>query len=208
MKLSKLHIKIDYAGFQFIIALALLVVFCITIFLSFLIIKTIYDPNFTARWLAFGSEESFIWNRFNYDIEINNFPDMPQGFKTLTIFTVILPLLLPSIVAILIFLKLLKIISNFRNLKFFLQENIRNIRFIGLTIIFGSIITTTIKWFTILLLSKQIDELTKQNILNDPQFSVWPGFDFGTIILGILVLLLVKIFVEGYNLQEDQKLTV
>lgn len=208
MKFSKLNIKLDYAGFQLIITLALIIVCCMTIILSILIYKSIYDLNFTERWLIYGPDKSFIWNRLNYDIEFENFPNMSQGFKSLTIFTVFLPLLLPSIVAILIFLKLFTIISNFRNHKFFLPENIRNIRFIGFTIIWGSIITTATKWLTIFLLSNQIDELMKQKILTDPQFSVWPGFDFSTLILGILVLLLVKIFQEGYNLQEDQKLTV
>lgn len=101
----------------------------------------------------------------------------------------------------LLFVILTSLRRSIKNEDVFARRNIRRTRIIGAMLILASLMAST---------SAYLDTRFVADILaqSDLQFDTTFGFNFGEIVTGIMIFCFAEIFSIGYDLSEEQKLTI
>jgi len=113
----------------------------------------------------------------------------------------ILAAFIDSVMYLLIFYFLRKILKNLTSDNFFIPENGRLIKNIGYSIIALAIVPEVIHYFTDKMISRSI---SIENVVIKSEFH----FDYQTILLGIIVFVISIVFLRGVEIKEEQDLTI
>lgn len=121
-------------------------------------------------------------------------------FSFLTDFLMTIGLFCYFVVVVILFLILWSIRKSVRQGDIFNRNNIKLIRAIGILIIFSALAINLARYL-------QIREISALMAHTDWQ-PVWNGINYEGIISGLLILIIGEIFAVGYDISEEQKLTI